>query len=145
MGRRRYDDLRIEIELGKSMERFLREQSVPEGQINLWKKKRVREIRDKIAKIDREFRDPLEKPLTDGWRTVYSNEYGEGGYDFRILQVGNPADWTDEEIEEYIMCEVGYPPICSPYDCTGKRFTSWVSWSRQPVGIVMIHNWGLDV
>lgn len=145
MSKRRYDDLRKEIELSKRMERFLREQSVPEEQINLWKKKRVRQIRDKIAKIDREFRDPLEKPMYEGWRTVCRDEYGEDGYDYRILQAGDPADWTDEEIEEYIMCEVGYPPINSPYDCTGKRFTAWTSWSRQPIGIVMIHSWGLDV
>lgn len=145
MSKRRYEDLRNEIELNKEIERFLREKAIEEDQINEWKKKNVRRIRDRIAKIDMEFRDPLEKPLYEGWRTVCHDEYGENGYDFRILQVENPKDWTDEEIEEYIMCEVGYPPICSPYDCTGKRFTSWVSWSRQPIGIVMIHSFGLDV
>ena len=144
MSRRRYDDLRKEIELSKSMEHYLREHSFSEEQINHWKRETTRQIRDKIAKIDREFRDPLEKPLYEGWRTVCHDEYGEDGYDYRILPV-NPADWTDDEIEEYIMCEVGYPPINSPYDCTGKRFTAWTSWSRQPIGIVMIHSWGLDV
>ena len=144
MSRRRYDDLRKEIELSKSMEHYLREHSFSEEQINHWKRETTRQIRDKIAKIDREFRDPLEKPLYEGWRTVCHDEYGEDGYDYRILPV-NPADWTDAEIEEYIMCEVGYPPINSPYDCTGKRFTAWTRWSRQPVGIVMIHSWGLDV
>lgn len=105
----------------------------------------TRKIRDELKRIDHEHRDPLEKPLTDGWRRIYSDEYGEDGKDYRILVVEDPADWTDEDIEEYIMDKVGYPPINSPYDCTGKRFTAWTSWSKQPVGIVMIHSFGLDV
>lgn len=146
MGKRRYDDLRKDIELANEIEQYIRTNSpATEEQINGWRKKEIRRIRDKIAQIDREFPDPLEKPLTERWRGTIDEDCGESGYDYRILPTENPDDWTDDDIDEYIMCEVGYPPINSPYDCTGKRFTMWTSWSRQPIGIVMIHAWGLDV
>lgn len=146
MGKRRYEDLRKDIELARDMEQYILDNSrATEEQIHQWRRKEIRRIRDKIARIDREFPDALAKPMTEAWRCVMSDECGEDGYDFRILPVENPNDWTDKDIEEYIMDEVGYPPICSPYDCTGKRFTSWTSWSRKPAGIVMIHSWGLDV
>lgn len=146
MGKRRYDDLRKDIELANEIEQYIRTNSpATEEQINGWRKKEIRRIRDKIARIDREFPDPLEKPLTERWRGAIDEDYGESGYDYRIFPTENPDDWTDKDIDEYIMCEVGYPPINSPYDCTGRRFTMWTSWSRQPIGIVMIHAWGLDV
>lgn len=143
MSKPRYDSIRKEIELVREMERYIRSNAVcNEREIHDWRRKVIREIREKLARIDRDFPDPLVKPITEDWRRVYSDEYGEDGYDFRILKA---EGWTDEEIEDYIMSEVGYPPICSPYDCTGKRFTSWTSWSKQPCGIVMIHSFGLDV
>ena len=141
---RRYEKVKFLIELEKEDERIIREHGDAD-KINEWRKKYVRKIRDELKRIDRIYQDPLEKPITEKWRTQVDDEYGEDGKDYRILVVENPDDWTDEEIKEYIMEEVGYPPINSPYDCTGKRFTAWTSWSRQPVGIVMIHSWGLDV
>lgn len=141
---RRYERIKSMMDINKECEKLIREH---EGGKNIheWRKKYVREIRDELKRIDRNFTDPLEKPLTEKWRTQVDDEYGEDGKDYRILVVENPDDWTDEEIKEYIMEEVGYPPINSPYDCTGKRFTAWTSWSKQPVGIVMIHSFGLDV
>lgn len=141
---RRYEKIKDMMDLERKMEEIIRQHGDPTT-INDLRKDYVRKIRDELKRIDHEYRDPLEKPLTNGWRTQVDTEYGEDGRDYRILVVEDPDDWTDEEIEEYIMCEVGYPPINSPYDCTGKRFTAWTSWSRQPVGIVMIHSWGLDV
>lgn len=146
MGKARYDDLRKDIELASEIEKYFRANSpATEEQINKWRGREIRRIRDKIAKIDWEFPDPLEKPLTERWRGIMDDECGEFGYDYRIFPTENPDDWTDDDIEEYIRCEVGYPPINSPYDCTGRRFTMWTNWSRQPIGIVMVHRWGLDV
>ena len=145
MSKSRYDKIRKEIELNLEIEALIRERNVPADKINEWRRKYIGEIRRELARIDREFPDPLEKPMTEGWRSLMDDECGEEGYDFRILPVKNPDDWEDEEIEEYILNKVGYPPINSPYDCTGKRFTMWVNWKRQPAGIVMIHRWGLDV
>ena len=145
MGKRRYDDLRNEILLTRRLEQILRDRNLTGNEIEMWKMDRKRYLRKRILKINIDFPDPLAKPVTEEWRTVY-NECGEGGKDYMILPYtsGN-REWSDDDIKEYIMSQVGYPPIYSPYDCTGKRFTEWVSWSRQPVGIVMIHSWGVDV
>ena len=142
--RQRYSQVVKMIALEKEMEKLIAEHGNP-AMINDYRRSYVREIRAELKRIDRLFPDPLEKPLTKAWRTRVDTEYGEDGTDYRILLVDDPTDWSDDEIEEYIMDAVGYPPINSPYDCTGKRFTAWTSWSRQPVGIVMKHGWGLDV
>ena len=141
--RQRYERIADMIKLNSEIEKLIMEKDP--GKVHEWRKKYVREIRNEFRRIDRDFPDPLAKPLTEGWRGQIDQDCGEDGRDYRILPVENPDDWTDEEIREYIESEVGYPPICSPYDCTGKRFTAWVSFSRQPCGIVMIHAWGLDV
>lgn len=101
------------------------------------------DIRNELRHIG--YSDPLEHSIMDGWRTIIDNDdLAVGGKDFRILPTDDES-WTDEEIREYIMDEVGYPPITEPWDCTGKRFTEWVSFKRCPVGIVMIHSWGTDL
>ena len=141
---RRYEKIKDLMETEREMKELVRKHGDPmrvDDIHNVY----VRKIRDELKRIDRYYQDPLEKPLTSEWRTQVDDEYGEDGKDYRILVVKDPDDWTDEDIEEYIMDKVGYPPINSPYDCTGKRFTAWTSWSRQPIGIVMIHSWGLDV
>lgn len=140
---RRYERIRNMMDLERKYEQLIMEHGDP-SKINDWRRMYVREIRDELKKINREYRDPLEKPMSEGWRGQIDYEYGESGYHYRILAT-NPEEWTDEEIEEYIMSEVGYGSIHSPYDCTGLRFTRWCSWSKQPCGIVMIHAWGLDV
>ena len=142
----RYDRIKDLYDIFREIEKIVasHEPKNPERAMEIRKKYRT-EIREELKKINRYYIDPLEKPLTDGWRHQIDEEYGEDGTDYRILPVENADDWTDEEIEDYIMSEVGYPPINSPYDCTGKRFTAWTSWKKQPAGIIMIHHWGLDV
>lgn len=52
--------------------------------------------------------------------------------------------WSDEEIEECIDDMVEY--VTGPYDCTGKRFTMWITWHRNPGGrISYVHRFGIDV
>lgn len=77
----------------------------------------------------------LEEPRTaypeDDWETAI--EYGFLGYDM-----------TDEEIQEAI--EAMRLVIHSPYDCTGKLFTRWITVHKNPSGLVSyVHNMGLDV
>ena len=103
-----------------------------------------------IVEIRNELRraagiDALEHSIMDGWRSVIDDDdIAVSGKDFRILPT-NAEDWSDDEIEAYIMEEVGYPAITSPWDCTGQRFTERVYFKRCPVGIVMIHSWGTDL
>ena len=101
----------------------------------------IRKVRERIAQLQWDRTDPLAKPITKDWRHGYKYE-GEGGYDYIII----PDDGsTDDELSEWFDCEVAYPPIHSPYDCTGKRFTWGKHINRTPAGIVVIHRWSLDV
>ncbi len=51
---------------------------------------------------------------------------------------------TDEDIEE-IIDSYRYI-IRSPYDCTGLPHTCWITWHRNPTGLISyIHRVGLDV
>lgn len=143
---RRYEELKSMYEVEKRMSELMREKGYPD-KVRYIHAEYASQRHEYLRKIDQNHIDQLMKPITDGWRTVIHDpdDIALSGCHYRILKVEDPDDWTDEEIEEYIMDEVGYPPICSPYDCTGRRFTRWCSFSRQPVGIVMIHAWGTDL
>ena len=101
----------------------------------------IRKTRDRIAELQAKQSDPLAKPITVDWRHAYEFE-GESGYDYVILTEDNS---TDEELDEWFDDFVAYPPINSPYDCTGKRFTWGKHIQRTPAGIVVIHRWSLDI
>ena len=93
----------------------------------------------------RPFRDPLAVPITKGWRT-YSDDNGETGTDYRIL-LEDPADpWTDEQIEQYMLDSDVY---CGrgrhDFDCSGDRFTRSWHFHRTPIGIVLFHDWAIDI
>lgn len=84
--------------------------------------------------------DPLRCSLCNGAvRRRYDREDGESFTEYRILK----GDWTDDEIREAI--DDAWITICSPYDCTGKIFTHGIHVKRTPVGLVWIHQMGLDV
>ena len=117
---------------------YYREHNMPlDGKIAEFLKEKRREIR----RINSYREDPLAKSMRDDWRHVY-DEDGEGGYDFCLMSDDGE---TEDEIREMAEDAVGYPPICSPYDCTGKRFTRWITVNRVPAGFAVIHSWGLDV
>ena len=101
----------------------------------------VRWIRNEIRETSKNLVDVLKKPLTDEWR-YRNDESGEYGIEYAIIQYEGQ---TREEIEDWLEENVAYPPICEPYDCTGKRFTCHIHWSITPAGVVVIHHWGLDV
>lgn len=101
----------------------------------------MKEQRNEIRRLNRYNADPLEKSMRDEWRHGGSED-GESGYDYRIFPDNGE---TEEEIEDLVENDVGYPPICSPYDCTGKRFTRWITVHKVPAGFAVVHSWGLDV
>ena len=128
------DELRCHYEMLKYVQNFEKERHVDASKV-------VRKIREKIARIDAKKEDPLRHSMREEWRHLY-DEDGEGGYDFAILPDNGE---TEEELYEQVMFEVGFAPITSPYDCTGKRFTAWVDIKRVPDGVAVVHRWGLDV
>lgn len=113
---------------------------IPETGLAKWKET-IDSKKREIRAYNRRFFDHLERPFSSTWHTVYRYD-GECGYDFRIIPDNGQ---TDEELNDFIMETVGYPPICSPYDCTGKRFTRWTHFSRTRSGIALIHCWGTDI
>lgn len=76
-------------------------------------------------------------------RCAYKNDE----FDSDLIEYGflsHRTDLTDEEIQELVdeMRLVVY----SWYDCTGQRFTRWITTHRNPSGLVSyVHNMGLDV
>lgn len=80
------------------------------------------------------------KSLQDDWHVIY-DEDGEGWTEYGFFSA---EGLTDEEINEYV--EGMRAEIRSPYDCTGKAFTMWIDWHRNPdTSISVIHRLGLDV
>lgn len=100
---------------------------------------------DKLKKdVRRKMRslpaDPLAKPLTAEER-VCVHEDGEGVTYYGICP--EYADCSDEELEKIARdCEVHNT---SPYDCSGKLCTSWITWKRTPSGVSFVHRMRLDV
>ena len=101
----------------------------------------IRKIRDRISELQTRVTDPIAKPITADWRSGYVYE-GDGGYDYVIIP---DCDDTDDELSDWFDCCIAYPPIFSPYDCTGKRFTYGKHIRRTPAGVVVIHRWSLDI
>ena len=101
----------------------------------------IRKYRDQIAELQAGMVDPLARPLTEASREQYRYE-GESGYEYIIMKDDGS---TDDELSDWFDSSVAYPPINSPYDCTGKRFTWFKHINRTPAGIVVIHGWSLDI
>ena len=81
------------------------------------------------------------KSLQDDWHIRCDDEDGTNWTEYGFFEA---EGLTDEEIQEYVdgMRE----EIHSLYDCTGREFTLWIEWHRNPCGwISVIHRKGLDV
>jgi len=104
-------------------------------------KEELKRIRRRIKNLNDNMVDPLEKSLADEWRHR-CREDGEGGVDYALIQDNGE---TDEEIEDFVRYEVGYPEIYSQWDCTGRPFTVSIDWHRNNGTISLIHRWALDV
>lgn len=73
-----------------------------------------------------------------------ANENGEGFTEYGFLP-DKLSVYSDEEIQEWIDNNM-WEEIRSPYDCTGKRFSYWIHFHRNPCGrISYVHRMGVDV
>lgn len=73
-----------------------------------------------------------------------ANEDGEGFTEYGFLP-DKLSVYSDEEVQEWID-ENMWEEIRSPYDCTGKRFSYWIHFHRNPCGrISYVHRMGIDV
>lgn len=132
----RYDRLRTEYEKLKWAK-----DEIPQSVRNKSVQEFVRMTRRSIHGLTNALKDRLAQSISEEWRTLIMND-GEGGVDYIILEDNGESD---AEIQEYVDEEVGYAPINSPYDCTGRPFTWDKHWKRTPAGIVVIHRWAIDV
>lgn len=54
-------------------------------------------------------------------------------------------DLTDEEINQFFNDEM-WVRIYSDYDCTGRSFTRFIHWHRNPCGLISYqHHMGIDI
>ena len=53
---------------------------------------------------------------------------------------------SDQELEKLVYDEYAIPEWHSPYDCTGRPFTEFISVHKNPCGMIsIIHHVGFDV
>lgn len=70
------------------------------------------------------------------------NEYGDSFREYGFIK--GSENWSDEDIKYWIDSE--WIDIRSPYDCTGKIFTAYIGYHRNPNGIIsFIHCKSLDI
>ena len=85
--------------------------------------------------------DPLAYPLTAKTRFWSAPDDYEGVTEYGIeTSLLYAEDW---EIEEFVRSLEVHNT--SPYDCSGKLCTSWITWKRTPVGVAIVHRKTLDV
>lgn len=97
-------------------------------------KERAEQYRHKINATRAKYRT---KDESSPWALIKYDE--DGGYiEKRFL----PYHLTAEEREEwYDSIEIR---INSPWDCTGQRFTAWISFHEIPGGTWIYHCTGID-
>ena len=83
--------------------------------------------------------DPLAKSLREDSRFYY-REDGESMYEYGLADW---LHWTDEEIKRAVRDMERHNT--TPYDCSGKMCTCWISWKRTPAGVAIVHAMVLDV
>lgn len=72
------------------------------------------------------------------WSLVKS--YGIDGYIIKMLYPNNLNMFDKKEIEDALTINKNY----SAYDCTGRAFTSWISFFDVPQGCIIYHSIGFD-
>lgn len=81
------------------------------------------------------------KPLTERSRFITDHDDWDSYTEYGFL---HGTDYTDEELEE--IREDMRLRVTSPYDCSGQRFTMWITFHRNPSGLISYtHRIGIDV
>ena len=108
----------------------------------------VRKIYKKIVseRVRKEsFGDPYQVSLMEKPRK------GNGSYDgyteYGLYELDeDQKSLSDKELQELVYNEFAIPEWHSPYDCTGKAFTEYISVHKNPCGLVsIIHRIEYDV
>lgn len=82
------------------------------------------------------------KPLLEETRVRYWND-GESFTEYGFLPT-RMSEWDDETVQEYV--DDLWEEIRSPYDCTGRRFSTAIEWHRNPSGrISCVHHFSIDI
>lgn len=80
-------------------------------------------------------------PLTEKPRTHCGENDWDSYTEYGFL---HGTGYTDEELEE--IREDMRLRVTSPYDCSGQHFTMWLTFHRNPSGLISFtHRIGIDV
>lgn len=102
------------------------------------------------------LRDKLEHSMSDGtmWQRFREDADGEGWRTYGFVMGEEFADYydvettfelTDADISRFFRDHMAIT-INSCYDCTGKPFTRYIDWHRNPDGAIsFVHSVALDV
>ena len=89
--------------------------------------------------------DPYQISLKENSRKFVKLYDGYIEYGFRKLY-DEERSMSDQELQKLVYDEYAIPEWHSPYDCTGKPFTEFISVHRNPCGLIsIIHHVGYDV
>lgn len=89
--------------------------------------------------------DPYQISLMENSRKFVKLYDGYIEYGFRKLY-DEERSMSDQELEKLVYDEYAIPEWHSPYDCTGRPFTEFISVHRNPCGLIsIIHHVGYDV
>ena len=110
--------------------------------------KEVRKMFKKILaeRVRKEsFIDPYQISLKENSRKFVKLYDGYIEYGIYELEEDQKS-LSDQELEKLVYDEIAIPEWHSPYDCTGKPFTEFISVHRNPCGLIsIIHHVGYDV
>ena len=106
----------------------------------------IRKIAKKIAKKRfRNCRDPYAASMMEAPRKGNCSYDGYTEYGLYELSEEQKS-MTDQELRDAVYEAFAIPSWNSPYDCTGKAFTEYITIHRNPCGLVsIIHHIGYDV
>lgn len=120
--------------------RLLIDNGTPEKEVRKMFKKILAERVRKESSID-----PYQISLMENSRKFVKLYDGYIEYGFRKLY-DEERSMSDQELEKLVYDEIAIPEWHSPYDCTGRPFTEFISVHRNPCGLVsIVHHIGYDV
>lgn len=81
------------------------------------------------------------RPLTEEARRISESDEWESFTEYGFL---SGTGYTDDEIREIL--DGMRLRVTSPYDCSGQLFTMWITFHRNPSGLISYtHKIGIDV